>query len=746
MRELSVSIILFLRLMRKMLTLFLLLSGVNLTFGNGEEQPSVKVYHTNEKIVLDGVLDESIWQKAQPADNFWQYFPTDSLRAQFDTEISFAYDESQLYIGIKCYSKDNKYIVPSLKRDYRAGGNDNITLLFDSFADGNNAIMFGMNPYGVRREALISDGGNSRESFNTGWDNKWDGESKIHEGYWVAEMAIPFKTLRFKDGTDQWRFNCYRFDTQSNEQSVWYNIPQNQSIYSLAFMGDMNWEQPLKKSGSNISLIPYLSGSWSEETEDGRNIRDAGFGMGGDAKIAVTSGLNLDLTINPDFSQVEVDRQVTNLSRFEIFFPERRQFFIENQDLFSGFGKSRANPFFSRRIGIVEDTLTGNNIENPIIAGARLSGKITKDLRVGLLNMTTAQDRQNGLPSFNYTVASLQRRVFNRSNIGLIFVNKEALNPSEEDLFDPYNRVVGIDYNHLSNDNKWVGKAYVHRAFIVDNLDDKWSFGSRMEYKVRKIRSSIDYNYVGDNFDAQVGFVPRRNFFVLSQELEYIMYPKADRYLNSSSFEVSANYFFQPGFGHTDREISFGWNGRPSMGGRLSASVEYESTFLFDDFDPTRSDATPLPGNNRYDYTSLRFSYSTDRRRSFSFNVSPSIGEFYNGFRTGVRGSFDYRFQPLGQVSIQYNYNYIDLPEPYAQTSLFLIGPRIDLTFSKKLFFTTVVQYNSQSENMNINARLQWRFKPVSDFYLVYSNNYYTGDFTSTNRALIAKATYWLNL
>jgi hypothetical protein len=725
-----------------LLLLFLIYSSL---FSKEGEIPAVTVYATDEEILLDGELNEDIWQRAVPAANFWQYFPTDSMRAQNDTEILFAYDEDHLYVAVKCYSKDNQYVVPSLKRDYRAGGNDNITLLFDSFADGNNAIMFGMNPYGVRREALIADGGNSRESFNTGWDNKWDGEAKIHDGYWIAEMSIPFKTLRFKDGTDQWRFNCYRFDTQSNEQSVWAHIPQNQVIYNLAFMGDMKWEQPLAKSGSNISLIPYLSGAWDEELIDEVKVHNTGFGIGGDAKIAITSGLNLDLTFNPDFSQVEVDRQVTNLSRFEIFFPERRQFFIENQDMFSGFGKSRSNPFFSRRIGIVEDTLSEQNIVNTIIAGARLSGKITKNVRVGLLNMTTAQDRGNGLPSFNYTVASLQKKVFNRSNIGFIFVNKEALNPTDEDLFDPFNRVIGIDYNHLSNDNKWVGKTYLHRAFTVADIDNKWAFGSGMEYKVRKLRTSVEYNYVGENFDAQVGFVPRKNFFVFSPEVEYFMYPKSG-YLNSSSIELKAEYLFQPGFGHTDRSISIGWNGRPVTAGRLSAEVEYQSTYLFEEFDPTRSDATPLPAFERYNYVNLRLSYSSDRRKPFSFFVGPTIGQFFNGFRTGIRGSFDYRLQPFGQISVQYNYNYIDLPEPYAQRSLFLIGPRIDWTFSKKLFFTTVFQYNSQSDNMNINARLQWRFKPVSDFYLVYSNNFLTDDFRSSSRSLVAKATYWLNL
>ena len=298
------------------------------------------------------------------------------------------YDDANLYIAAKCYSEGSNYIVPSLKRDYRAGGSDNITFLIDPFGDRTNAFVFGINPYGVLREALIANGGSQiRRDWDDSWDAKWRGKAQIYDGYWVGELAIPLKSIRFQEGSQNWRFNSYRFDTQGNENSSWVRIPQNQWIINLAFMGNMIWEEPLKKQRTSISVIPYLAGSSIQDFEEGQTKPDFDWNVGGDAKVSITSGLNLDLTFNPDFSQVEVDRQVTNLSRFEIFFPERRQFFLENADLFQDFGHPfLARPFFSRRIGIARDTATGVHLQNPIQYGARLSGRLDRDTRIGLLN------------------------------------------------------------------------------------------------------------------------------------------------------------------------------------------------------------------------------------------------------------------------------------------------------------------------------------------------------------------------
>jgi len=721
--------------------------------------PQVSVSKTDQKITLDGALDEEVYFKGSTADKFWQYFPADSSGANGQTEIYMAYTEANIYVGVKCYSKDSDYITPSLRRDYSFRANDNISLVFDTYNDQTNAFLFGMNAHGVRREALLSNGGRQRGDFNASWDNKWNGVVKVYDNYWIAEFEIPFKTIRYTEGSTKWRFNCYRNDTRYNEISSWSNIPQNRIIMDLSYMGDMVWDEPLKKPGKNISVIPYLSGAMTQDFEDPLNDSpDFDFGIGGDAKIGVTSGLNLDLTFNPDFSQVEVDRQVTNLDRFEIFFPERRQFFLENSDLFGSFGNGRLNPFFSRRIGVAQDTATGTNIQNTILYGARLSGKLNEKLRVGLLNMQTAEQVDNDLPSFNYTVAALEQRVFKRSNIGFIFVNKQAVNTEGfGSTFSKYDRVAGIEYRLASEDNRWSGKTLWHQAFTQDDADMKFSHFSQIEFLERKYRFEWAHLLIGNGYNAEVGFVPRRDILLLSPEAGLFIFPKKGK-VSRHNLNLDFRQIYD--LGKSDDNVDFGlvewglegeWRLSYNDGTNLTFRPEYQNVLLLDDFDPTRvqEEGVVLPAGSQYGYTNLEVNYGSDRRKKFNYNVGTNIGQFFNGFRAGLRGTATYRYQPYGFVALNINYNYINLDDPFEPAHLWLVGPRIDLTFTKKVFFTTFIQYNNQLDNLNINARFQWRFQPVSDFFLVYTDNYITSPFDQfgvRNRAIVAKVTYWLNL
>ena len=712
-----------------------------------ENIPFAKAKKIYTPIVIDGNIDELVWFEGMPADDFWQLFPTDSVKAEYQTEIFFAYDDENFYVAAKCYAKTDKYVVPSLRRDFRAGGSDNITFVFDTFNDQTNAFFFGANPAGVLREGLISNGGSDREDFSESWDNKWEGEAKIQDGYWACELAIPFKTIRFQEGSMKWRFNAYRFDTQINERSTWFRIPQNQFITDLAFMGNLNWEEPLKKSGKSFALIPYVSSDLGRDFEEGDTDYTSNFGIGGDAKVAVTSGLNLDLTVNPDFSQVEVDRQVTNLQRFEVFFPERRQFFLENADLFGSFGEERVNPFFSRRIGVIQDTSSDLTIQNPIYFGARLSGKLDENWRLGLLNMQTADDKKNDLPSFNYTVAALQRKVFARSNIGAIFVNKQTFSDQESETYNKYNRVVGLDYNLGTTDNTWAGKTYFHKAITPDEVDDKFAHGLELNYRVRRFALTWQHSWVGEGYKAEVGFVPREGFFQIRPSARLFFYPKNKAVVQHGPV-LRMLWLRTPIYGRTDQEIRLRWEARFRNNSQMEAEVKHEYTFLFEDFDPTMDDIHFLPANSDYSYTNFSLEYSSNRNQPFSFRLEPRFGEFFNGERIGLRGDFTYRFQPYGNIALNYNFNRIRLGEPFPDepVNLFLVGPRIDLTFTRKLFLTTFIQYNNQINNLNINARFQWRFKSVSDFFLVYTDNYLTDGFSVKNRAIVAKLTYWLNL
>ena len=591
----------------------------------------------------------------------------------------------------------------------------------------------------------MANGGAQPGDLSLDWENKWIGEATQHEGYWMVEMAIPFKSLRFKEGSTIWNLHSYRIDSGSGERSTWSPVPRNFRLYSQAHAGQLIWDRPLKKPGSNLAVIPYLAGAYSEDNTNAPSSSMTNADFGFDAKVGIGPALNLDLTVNPDFSQVEVDRQVTNLDRFEIFFPERRQFFLENADLFAQFGIDQMRPFFSRRIGVSRDENTGTNIQNKINFGARLSGKLNNNWRIGLLNMQAAAESAINLPELNYTVAAIQRKVFSRSNIGLIFINKQDLRNQEGTSFEQFNRVLGLDYNLASPDNKWNAKFFFHKSFDKDDLNDSHSMAFRVQYSTVQWNASILGQIVGANYNPEVGFARRTNYDRVRGELRKNFYPKS-KLFQSINPGITVDMFKNDLNGTTDSEISFNVNGQLLSTARYSFGVNRTFVFLFSDFDPTRSGNTPLPLGSEYTYHDFRANLTSDTRKRFFHSLRTSLGEYFGGNRYSMGGNINYRIQPLGIVSLDFSCNIIRLPEPYGDANLVLIGPRVDLTFTKKLFWTTFIQYNSQIDNININSRLQWRFQPVSDLFIAYTDNYTPEGLINKNRGLVIKLTYWLNL
>ncbi|MBL7472244.1 DUF5916 domain-containing protein [Robertkochia sediminum] len=712
-----------------------------------EEHKSFTVKYTQQSFSIDGILDEEAWETADSAHDFMQYFPTDSVLAHQPTDIKMLVDDATLYLGITVYTSGKDYVIPSLQRDFRAGGNDNISLMFDTFNDGTNAFLFGINPLGVRREALISNGGGDLGGFTTSWDIKWQGETRIYEDHYTAEIAIPLTSLKFRDGETKFRFNSYRFDMQDNEQSTWYPIPQNQLIFNLAFMGDMVFEKPLGRSRTPIALIPYINAQANKDYVTDKSMRD--MKVGGDAKIAVGGGMNLDLTLNPDFSNVEVDNIVVNLSRFEISLPERRQFFIDNSDLFGTFGDERdMNPFFSRRIGIATNK-DGETIENPIIAGARLSGKINEDWRLGLMNIQTEEDVENEIASRNNTVIALQKKMFSRSNLSFLFVNRETFD--SYDFLDPeerYNRVVGLDYNLASEDNTWVGKFFLHKAFATNIGDESYTGGINLRHNSTNFSYGIRGNYVGDDFRSDLGFIRRTDIVSARPFAEYTIWKRGEK-INNYSFRVNPNFIWRPtlDYQNTDYAIFSTFNVAFTNQAEFTARLINRYTFLTDPFDPTGTEgAEELPGDVGYYYNSFQLQYRSDRRKILSFEVRPDYGTFYNGTRLSLRGGLNLRLQPKMLFSVDVNYDRIDLPGNYPDADIWLIVPRMNITFSKSVFWSTLFQYSNQLDNLGINSRLQWRFAPLSDLFLVYNDNYFVNAFEPKNRSINLKVSYWLNI
>ncbi|WNJ18222.1 DUF5916 domain-containing protein [Pontibacter sp. G13] len=731
------------------LCLLIALCGIQTVLGQVDLTPrKVVVRQLDQPIVLDGKLDEAIWRTAPASDPYMQTFPTDSVEGKYQSQFYLAYDSDNLYVGFLCESKGDQYVVNSLKRDYSGGGIDLWTIWIDTYSTATNAVFFGLNPEGVEREGYITGAGDFF-NFSTSWDNVWKGEAYVGDGYWSGEMIIPFKTLRFREGDTTWRINTYRFDTQANERTIWQPVPQNQIIASLGFGGQMIWEEPLEKPGPNIALIPYTAMRMTQDFEEDSGVTAWSPTVGGDAKIGLGPSMNLDLTINPDFSQVDVDVQVTNLDRFEIFFPERRQFFLENADVFSDYGFSRNRPFFSRRIGVATDT-SGSLISNPIWFGARVTGNPSPKWRLGAMSIQTASDEPEEIASTNYSVLSLQRSLWGLSRISAFAVSKQAFQGSGNGMIDlgnnPNNLVGGVDLNLISPSNVWSLKTFAHQQLDDSISAQTFSHGLRVAYNVRNWQASWTHEWIGEEYDAEVGFVPRVGVFNINPELQYKMYPKSGA-IQQHGPGARVQATFLPEFGKSDHQYRLFYEFRLMNTARVSAAVSQQFTYLTDEFEPTNVDgAVPLPADSGYTYTSFNASFQSDRRKLFAYNIEANVGEFFNGSRYGLQGSLSYRFQPFGSIALSGAVNHLELPAPHQQATLWLLGPRLDLTVSRKIFFTAFVQYNSQADNLNINTRLQWRFRPVSDLFLVYSDNYLPQPFKTKNRAIIAKLTYWLNV
>lgn len=714
-----------------------------------EALPNAFAFKLKQPIVLDGVLDEEIWTNSEGWNgNFTQYFPSDTSESKIKTRVKIAFDDDNLYIAAVMENLGpRKYVSTSLRRDFRGEQNDAIVFVMDTFNDKTNAFSFGINPYGVQREGLISNGGARSEDLSLAWDNKWYSEAKIFENHWQAELIIPLSTIRFNDGAQNWNVNFYRIDSELGERSTWTPIPRNFLILSLAFNRKLIFEEPIKKTSANISLIPYTAARTSKNFLEGTTEKLTP-AFGGDAKIGIGPAMNLDLTFNPDFSQVEVDQQVTNLDRFEIFFPERRQFFLENADLFDSFGQMRSRPFFSRRIGVDIDSATGQNVQSKIIYGTRLSGKINEDWRIGVMNMQTATDEEAGIVGKNFSVLAVQKKIFTRSNIGLIYVDRESLALDEFlQFFDPnaYNRLVGADFNLASADNRWTGKVFYHRTFESTNPDKPYSFNAYLLYSDLHWNWSFSYQDIGMDFNPAVGFVPRVDFKRLSPDLGYLFYPKSG-IINRHGPKLEFEGYWNETLGTTDRDINLGYLIKFNSLSELEIKQRNRYVYLFEDFDPTRTGGEPLPAGSDYNTKTIGLEYKSNPRNPFNILLEAEAGQYFTGNFQRIQSQMAVRIGYIANVSMNFNYARIRLPEPQSDADLILVGPRIDLTFSKSVFWTTFVQYNNQIDNININTRLQWRYAPASDFFLVYTDNYFPGDFMPKQRSLVLKLNYWLNL
>ncbi|MDD4109508.1 MAG: DUF5916 domain-containing protein, partial [Prolixibacteraceae bacterium] len=703
------------------------------------------IYYTKKaktSIVIDGILEEPDWHAAQKASDFFLVTPVDTGFARQQTEALITFDDHSLYLAFTLFDTiPGKRIMESFRRDFDFRFNDNWLVIFDSFLDQTTGFYFGASASGAEREGTLSEGG---ISSNSNWDCKWESKTKQYDDKWITEARIPLKSIRYPSESQQWNVNFCRLDLKSSEKSAWAPMPRQFFTSALAYAGVLRFDEPLPQSKMQFSFIPYMSGRFTNDYEissGNKYHKEAGF----DAKIGFSSSMNLDLTFNPDFGQVEVDQQVTNIERFELFFPEKRQFYLENSDLFSGFGYNTVSPFLYRRFsGVGYQIVTPFfsrriGLDAPVIGGARLSGKIGNDLRIGFMNMTTKQT--DDFPVCNYTVTSLQKKVFSRSNFGLIFVNKENISQADSNRF--YNRVAGFDYNLATKDNIWEGKFFYHRSFQPENPDKQYSQGAVIKYESKHWKLGLAEISVGENYRAETGFVRRTGYNFLEPELTYLFLP--NKRIVSHGISIELENYFNPQYHKIEHNNSFSY--LFEFRDRSQLSVGYQDMFveLQEDFDPTHISDYTFPAGTSYHFGGEYINYQSTYKTMFNWSATVAAGKFYTGKIRFIESKMVYRFQPFVNFSMNLNYTDLDLPAPFKPMKFWLLGPKMDLTFSKNIFLSTFVQYNEQTDNLNINTRFQYRYKPLSDIYFVYTDNYIPGTWNSRNRALILKMTYWFN-
>jgi hypothetical protein len=718
--------------------------AITQTNANLQQEFQLTMQPSKGPIKLDGILDEPSWNTVQAVSQFYKKFPNDIGAPKKQTEVKYLYDEKNLYFAFKVYDSGTA-IIKSLKRDIGHDGNDGVAIVLDPLNQRTNGFYFVVSALNVQSEDQLT--GNNDEGPSFSWDAKWFSMTKDYGNYWIAEIAIPLKSIRYSSENKNWGVNFVRIDAKNFEYSTWTKVGPNFRSYDLGYTGLMQWTTNPPASNNNVILLPYLTGGISEDKSNSKTETTANVGF--DAKIALNSSLNLDLTVNPDFSQVEVDNQVTNLTRFSIFLPERRAFFLENADLFAGFGIPPIRPFYSRTIGLDKE---GNKI--PILFGARLSGNLSPDVRIGAMNMQTG--RKGDYAPENFSAFTWQKRVLKRSLIKAYFLNRENFISVEEEKKNPldkYGRNAGLTFEYSNPTGSFGYWANYNQSIkpTIKDLDNYAEAG--LSYNGRNFGFVVDLANVGKNYYTDLGFVQRISnydaerdttirigFKHIFSEISYTLMPAKGKV---GKMELKAENYavFNPDNSFNELESSVELETNFKNASNLNLGISNNITNLL--FPTSITDGTPLPAK-QYQYGQFRMSYVSDIRKLFGWVSEISVGQFYNGQLQSFGLGINWRNQPHLNLRINAQLNQIQLPGTYGSTRLVLIAPRIEYNFNTQLFWTTFIQYNTQSNNFNINSRLQYRYKPMSDFFLVYTDNYFTDPlFKSKNRALVFKISYW---
>jgi hypothetical protein len=677
----------------------------------------VKAIRIQDKITLDGRLDEPAWQLAPAATDFFQQQPHAGELSPEQTDARFLYDDDNMYVGLFLHDSATP-VVTSISYDFQPGESDNINVVFDSLRDHRSGFSFTTNPAGGKRDQQISNDGQG----NLDWTGVWDVRTSAYEGGWIAEFVIPFKTLRFsKAASQEWGLNIGRRLMRLNEISQWAPLPVRYSQFRVSLAGTLTGLENIKQ-GRNLKLKPFVTAGISQaRASDGQlrtleslGTRD-GYDGGVDLKYSLTPSVTLDATYRTDFAQVEVDQQQVNLTRFSLFFPEKREFFLENVGNFAfgtgvGYRPAQANlvPFFSRRIGLSD---AGTPI--PILGGSRVSGKI-KQYDIGLLAMKT--DKLGTVLSNNYLVGRVKRNLFRNSWIGSIVTSRDSTAVGD------YNRVYGADA-HLQFYQKLEFDSYLLASDTgVYKAADRSAKNQARRFETAWIDDELaivaEYNAVQTNFNPEMGFIRRKNMSQYAGEFTWKPRLTASDTIQSLTFGTTADYYKNGTTGKVETRTQEGTLG---ITFESAAAITFVTTQTFDRLVTPfliRSDISIPAGD--YKYTTYSPSFQTNPSKKISGNADLTWGEFWNGREKSLGGGLSFKPNYHLNVNLTYRRNDVRLANGEFTTDLF--GARFTYGFTPRAFLNAFFQYNADTHQVSTNIRFNITHHPLSNLYIVYND------------------------
>lgn len=713
--------------------------------------PAGAAVRTTTPPVVDGRLDDAVWAHAPVIGGFVQHEPFEGQPITERTEVRVVYDRQAMYLGAWLYDSDPQGLVRGeTRRDAGLDDSDAFLIVLDTYRDRQNAFVFGTTPAGIEYDGQVTregTGAGSQSSrtqagaaagFNLNWDGSWRVATSSDEHGWYAEFRIPFSTLRYgKGGPQVWGMNLARYIRRKNEQGFWSRVGREFTLWRVSGAGTLTGvEAPTERS---IHLTPYVLGSESRDytipsaLDTARRHGE----WGGDAKLVLAPSLTLDLTYNTDFAQVEVDEQQVNLTRFNLFFPEKRPFFLENAGMFSvGTSNAQGNGqaaelFFTRRIGIGP-----NGTPVPIVGGGRLTGKVV-GMTLGLLDIQT-EDVSGVVPGNNFAVARLMRELPNRSRLGAMVINRWAPDSSGD-----WNRT------YVADGRLGIGGAYTIDAFAAgtetEGSPSDHAFNLSGTYTTRDWTQTTTVTQVGDNFDPQVGFLERKGYrFVQTQLLRHVRFSNVPWLRELRPHATGRAWFGFDGFNqsrqiHFDNHIAF------ANGAFFSPAVNFTREGLQRPF-PITSTINVAPGT--YDHVELAWRWNTNLSSPISLDGGIDWGGFLSGRRHDVFGTLNARKGATVAAQLKVTRNDVKLAEGAFQTTL--IGLRLAYSFTPRMYLQSLIQYNSQTANWSGNIRFGWLNTAGTGLFVVYNDvqqsNEVWGPLSAQNRAVIVKFTRQFNL